>query len=189
MKENIIRELGESADLKKTIAQDSSAKIADAVQMLIDAYKSGGKVLLIGNGGSAADAQHIAAEFMGRFQSERKGLPAIALSTNPSTLTAVANDYGYETVFARQIEALAKEGDVLIAISTSGSSINILKGVEATAPKKIRTIGLTGVNGELKNKVDLAIVVPSGNTARIQEAHITIGHILCALVEREMCSE
>ena len=185
MREVVIRELQESANLKRVMAQDLSDVIADAAQIILNTYKAGKKVLLIGNGGSAADAQHIAAELAGRFRLERTGLPAIALTTNTSVLTALANDYGYDTVFSRQLEALANDKDVLIAITTSGTSPNILKAVETAHSKGVIVIGLTGeAGGKLKDRADLTIMVPSDDTARIQEAHITIGHIICHLVEK-----
>lgn len=190
MKEVVIRELEESSKIKSVMAGSLSDKIAEAAQKILDAYKAAGKVLLIGNGGSAADAQHIAAELVGRFRLERPGLPAIALTTNSSVLTAMANDYGYDTVFSRQLEALASDQDVLIAITTSGNSANILKAVETARDKGIFVIGLTGEDGgKLKDVADLVIMVPSNNTARIQEAHITIGHIICHLVEKELFGE
>ena len=190
MREVVIRELEESANIKRVMAQNLSDIIAGAAQMILNAYKAGGKVLLIGNGGSAADAQHIAAELIGRFKLERKGLPAIALTTNTSTLTALANDYTYDTVFSRQLEALANEKDVLIAITTSGSSPNILKAAEMAHSKGVIVIGLTGENGgKLKDMADLTIVVPSDNIARVQEAHITVGHIICHLVENGLFNE
>ena len=190
MRESVIRELEESANIKRMMVQNLSDIIADAAQIVLNAYKAGGKVLLIGNGGSAADAQHIAAELIGRFKLERIGLPAIALTTNTSTLTALANDYGYDAVFSRQLEALANDKDVLIAITTSGSSPNILKAIETAHSKGIVVIGLTGGNGgKLKDMADLTIMVPSDNTARIQEAHITIGHIICHLVEEGLFNE
>ncbi len=190
MREVVIRELEESANIKRVMAQNLSDIIAGAAQMILNAYKAGGKVLLIGNGGSAADAQHIAAELIGRFKLERKGLPAIALTTNTSTLTALANDYTYDTVFSRQLEALANEKDVLIAITTSGSSPNILKAAEMAHSKGVIVIGLTGENGgKLKDMADLTIMVPSNNIARIQEAHITIGHIICHVVETGLSNE
>jgi D-sedoheptulose 7-phosphate isomerase len=190
MREVVIRELEESANIKVMMAQNLSDIIANAVQIILNAYKAGGKVLLIGNGGSAADAQHIAAELVGRFKLERIGLPAIALSTNTSILTALANDYGYDTVFSRQVEAIANDNDVLIAITTSGTSPNILKAVEMAHSKGVIVIGMTGARGgKLKDMADLTIVVPSDNTARIQEAHITIGHIICHLVENELFNE
>ncbi|MBA7613118.1 Phosphoheptose isomerase [subsurface metagenome] len=190
MREVVIRELEESANIKRVMAQNLSDIIASAAQMILNAYKAGGKVLLIGNGGSAADAQHIAAELIGRFKLERKGLPAIALTTNTSTLTALANDYTYDTVFSRQLEALANEKDVLIAITTSGSSPNILKAAEMAHSKGVIVIGLTGENGgKLKDMADLTIIVPSDNIARVQEAHITVGHIICHLVEKGLFNE
>lgn len=190
MREVVIRELEESANIKRMMAQNLSDIIVDAAQIILSAYKAGKKVLLIGNGGSAADAQHIAAELVGRFKLERAALPAIALTTNASTLTALANDYGYEAVFSRQLEALANDKDVLIAITTGGTSPNILKAVETAQSKGVYVIGLTGGSGgKLKDMADLTIVVPSDNTARIQEAHITIGHIICHLVEKGLFNE
>ena len=190
MREEVIRELEESASVKRAIAESLADVIVDAAQMILKAYRDGGKVFLIGNGGSAADAQHIAAELAGRFKLERKGLPAIALTTNTSTLTALANDYSYDAVFSRQLEALADDKDVLIAITTSGTSPNILKAVEMAHSKGVMVIGLTGETaGKLKGMADLTIMVPSGDTARIQEAHITIGHIICHLVEKGLFNE
>lgn len=190
MREIVIKELEESANIKKKMARSLSDEIVTAMQMVIDAYKAGGKVFLIGNGGSAADAQHIAAELIGHFKLERKGLSAIALTTDTSILTALANDYGYDTVFSRQLEALGNDKDVLIAITTSGTSPNILKAVEMARSKNIKVIGLTGGDGgKLKDAADITIVVPSDNTPRIQEAHITIGHIICDLVEKELFNE
>ncbi len=190
MREVVIRELEESANVKLKMAQCLSNVIGETAEKIANAYKAGGKVLLIGNGGSAADAQHIAAELVGRFKLERKGLPAIALTTDTSILTALANDYGYEAVFSRQLEAIANDKDVLIAITTSGTSPNILKAVETAHSKGVFVIGLTGeAGGKLKNIADLTIMVPSDNTARIQEAHITIGHIICSLVEKGIFAE
>ena len=187
MREIVIRELEESANIKTMMAQSLAGTIVSAAQMILKAYQTGGKVLLIGNGGSAADAQHIAAELVGRFKLERRSLPAIALTTNTAILTAVANDYGYDTVFSRQLEALASNKDVLIAISTSGASVNILKAVETAHKKGVAVIGLTGGDGgKLKDVADLTIIVPSDNATRMQEAHITIGHIICHLVEKEL---
>lgn len=187
MTEVVLRELEASANIKRLMAQSLSDIIAAAAQKVINAYKVDGKVLLIGNGGSAADAQHIAAELVGRFKLERAGLPAIALTANTSILTALANDYAYDAVFSRQLEALANDKDVLIAITTSGSSPNILKAVETAHAKGVVVIALTGDNGDkLKDMADLTIAVPSDNTARVQEAHITIGHIICHLVEKEL---
>jgi len=190
MREVVIRELEDSAKIRTMMAQTLSDIIAEAAQIILDAYNAGGKVFLIGNGGSAADAQHIAAELAGRFKLERTGLPAIALTTNTSILTALANDYGYDRVFSHQLEALAKDKDVLIAITTSGTSPNILKAVEMAHSKGVTVIGLTGAKGgKLKDSADLTIMVPSDDTPRIQEAHITIGHIICYLVEKGLFGE
>jgi len=186
-KEEIIRELAESARVKKAVADQLAGPILKAAQMIIDAYKAGKKVLLIGNGGSAADAQHLAAELVGRFMMERKALPAIALTTDTSALTAVSNDYGYEKVFRRQIEALGEAGDILLAITTSGMSPNILAAIETAQALKMRVIVMTGEKGiPLKEKAGLILAVPSAKSPRIQEAHITIGHIICYLVEKEL---
>jgi D-sedoheptulose 7-phosphate isomerase len=159
--------------------------LADACNRIIAAFKNGNKVLLFGNGGSAADAQHIAAELVGRFKLQRRGLPAIALTTDTSIITALGNDYTFEYVFCRQVEALAQKDDVVIGISTSGNSPNVLKGIQSAAAAGCKTIGLLGGNGgTLKSEVDIAIVVPSNETPRIQECHILLGHIMCDVVER-----
>jgi D-sedoheptulose 7-phosphate isomerase len=179
--------LEESARVKLALSREKIAEIERMVSLIVTAVKAGGKVVLFGNGGSAADAQHLAGELVGRFKLERRALPAIALTTNTSTLTAMANDCGYETVFSRQVEALVNEKDVVIAISTSGNSPNIIEAVKAAKKKGARTIGLTGGSGgKLAEVADLVITVPSNDTPRIQEAHITIGHIVCELVEKEL---
>lgn len=159
--------------------------LAEACNSIIEAFNNGNKVLLFGNGGSAADAQHIAAELVGRFKLQRRGLPAIALTTDTSIITALGNDYTFEYVFCRQVEALAQKGDIVIGISTSGNSPNVLKGIQSAAAAGCTTIGLLGGNGgTLKSEVDIAIVVPSNETPRIQECHILLGHIMCDVVER-----
>jgi D-sedoheptulose 7-phosphate isomerase len=159
-------------------------EIEQAGRLICDALRAGNKILLCGNGGSAADAQHIAAELVGRYERQRRAFPAVALTTDTSALTALSNDYGYEEVFARQVQALATAGDVLIAISTSGKSPNVIKAVERARAIDCKTIGLTGCSGEpLASNCDLAIVVPSERTSRIQEAHITIGHLWCEMVD------
>ncbi len=185
--QEIADRLEEHARVQQEIARNQIREIEKMADFIISAYRNGGKLILFGNGGSAADAQHIAGELVGRFKLERKALPAIALNTNTSILTALANDCGYETVFARQVAALADKKDVVIGISTSGNSPNVIEAIKAARTIGARTIGLTGGNGGWLAKIaDLAIVVPSDNTPRIQEAHITIGHIVCELVEKEL---
>ena len=159
-------------------------QISEVASLIKKILHSGGKVLIFGNGGSASDSQHIAAEIVGRFVKERKGLPAIALTTDTSIITAVANDYGYEHIFSRQIEALCLKNDVVIGLSTSGNSKNVVKGLEKANALGAITIGLTGGDGGLIKKISThAIVIDSNETARIQEAHIFIGHILCELID------
>lgn len=158
--------------------------IEAASRVAIDTLKKGNKILLCGNGGSAADAQHIAAELTGRYKSERKGLPAIALTTDTSALTAIANDYGFDRVFDRQIEALASKNDLLIGISTSGNSPNIISALETAKDMGCRTVGLSGkAGGKMNNACDLNVVIPSNDTARIQEMHILIGHAIAQAVD------
>lgn len=162
-------------------------EIASAGELCGSALAQGQRIYLCGNGGSAADAQHIAAELIGRFVHDRRALPAIALTTDTSALTAIGNDYGYDEVFSRQVEGLCREGDVLIAISTSGNSGNILKAVDAAHRAGASVIGLSGKSGgALDTKCDVSLVVPSDVTARIQEMHIVIGHLICALVEEHL---
>ena len=187
MKSIITESLKESAALKIRLAEELSDKIEAAAQLIIDAYKKGKKVLLFGNGGSAADAQHIAAEWVGRYKKERPPLPAIAPTTDTSALTCISNDYSYESVFKRQVEALAVSGDVLIGITTSGKSPNVLKALETGRKKGCRSIGLGGNPGSpIASYVEVPIIVPSHVTARIQECHITIGHIICELVDEKL---
>jgi D-sedoheptulose 7-phosphate isomerase len=184
---DITRSLLESAALKDRVARELSATIARAGDLFVESLRAGGKLLFFGNGGSAADAQHLAAEFVGRYAAERAPLPAIALTTDSSALTAIGNDYGFDQVFVRQIRALGRRGDVAIAISTSGRSRNVIVGVEAAREAGLTTIALTGGDGgNLAPIVDVAIVVPSTATARIQECHIAIGHVLCEYVEGEL---
>src|SRR5713101_2511820 len=161
--------------------------VSEAVDIIGSSLAAGGQLLIAGNGGSAADAQHIAAELTGRFQRERKPLPAIALHANSSALTAIGNDYGYEHVFARELSAHARAGDVFLAISTSGNSRNILRAIEAARNSKAVVIGLTGESGgQMRAACDLCLCVPSKSTARIQEMHITIGHAICELLEERL---
>lgn len=179
----------ESIDIKEQILKDENLLnlIKKAALEIIKAYKNGNKTLLAGNGGSAADAQHIAGELVSRFYFDRPGLASIALTTDTSILTAIGNDYGYEKVFSRQLEAQGLKGDIFIGISTSGNSANILKALEICKEKGIISIGLTGQSGGKMNELcDYCIKVPSSCTPRIQESHILIGHILCAIVEEEL---
>jgi len=183
----IVQMLEESARIKREIAEKFTDKIARMAEMMISAYRKGGKVVLFGNGGSAADAQHIAGELVGKFMMERQALPAIALNTNTSILTAIGNDSGYDVTFSRQVEALVNEGDVVMALSTSGDSSNVIEAVKAAKARGAVTIGLAGGSGgRLAAAVDIIMIVPSDVTPRIQEAHITIGHIVCAIVEKEL---
>jgi D-sedoheptulose 7-phosphate isomerase len=178
-----------SIDAKQCLLEDDlqQTNIARAAQLCIDGLKNGGKVLLCGNGGSAADAQHIAAELSGRFRYNRPALYAEALHVNTSFLTAVANDFGYEQVYSRMIEAAGREGDVLIALSTSGRSPNILQAIATATSKGMKVVGLTGQDGsQMKQLCQVLIETPSTDTARIQEMHILIGHILCQIIESEI---
>ena len=175
-----------SLSTKKEFLEDNAniGQVAKAADAIIECYRQGGKVIVFGNGGSAADSQHMAAELLVRFEKERKSFPCIALTTNASTLTATANDYDFGRTFSRQIEALANSSDIVIAISTSGNSSNVIEAVKAAHDKKAMVIGLTGNNGgELKKESDIPIVVNADNTARIQEVHITIIHAICKVVE------
>jgi D-sedoheptulose 7-phosphate isomerase len=188
-KKFIADSLNESSETKLKMLKECSQDILSAVKIISDAYRNGKKVLLCGNGGSAADCQHIATELMIRLSHHinRPALPAIALTTDTSNLTAGGNDIGFENVFARNIEGLGNDGDVLIAISTSGNSLNIIKAVEKAGQKGMRVIGfLGGTGGKLKSSVHLPIIIPSPNTQRIQEGHITVAHIICELVEDEL---
>jgi D-sedoheptulose 7-phosphate isomerase len=171
---------------KVSASQDVLAQVAMVAELILQVYINGGKVLIAGNGGSAADAQHIAAEFVSRFFYDRPGLPAIALTTDTSMLTAIGNDYGFESLFSRQIEAQGQSGDLFIGISTSGNSKNILKAVAAAHRKGITTVALCGASGKLLSEADYKICVPSNCTPFIQESHIVIGHAICAYVERMM---
>ena len=187
--DDIIRELRESATLKVHVAETQGAIIQAMIECIWESMQQGGKLLICGNGGSAADAQHLATECMVRLESERAPLPAIALTTDTSLLTAAGNDYGFETIFARQVAGLGRPGDVLLAISTSGHSPNVVRAVEEAHRRGLHTLGLLGKDGgRLKDIVHIALVVPSSNTQRIQEVHITIGHILCGTLERRILS-
>jgi D-sedoheptulose 7-phosphate isomerase len=181
-----------SIAVKQKILQDVElvATVAKVSRLIVNALLEGHKVLLCGNGGSAADAQHIAAEFVGRFAFDRPALPALALSVNTSCVTAIGNDYGFDLVFSRQIEALGREGDVVIGISTSGNSANVVHAMSTSKRLGLRTIALTGcTGGTLKNEVELCLCAPSNETPRIQECHILMGHIICELVEHTIFRE
>ncbi len=175
-----------SVDTHQSVLQDEELlhTIEKAVELIVAAFKKGKRVYFCGNGGSAADAQHLAAEFSGRFYTDRKALPAEALHCNTSYLTAVANDYGYDVVYARMIEGIGQPDDVLVGLSTSGNSANIIRAFEAARDKAMKTIAFTGLTGgQLKTSCDLLINIPSVDTPRIQESHIMVGHIICQLVE------
>jgi D-sedoheptulose 7-phosphate isomerase len=191
--EHRVRELIEASITTKQGMLRSSevlVTVAKVGEILVSALKQGNKALLFGNGGSAADAQHIAAELVGRFALDRPALPALALSVNTSCVTSIGNDYGFDQVFSRQIEALARPGDVAIGISTSGNSANVLRAMSAARKIGLHTVALTGhTGGNLRNTVDHCICVPSNEKPRIQECHILIGHIISELVEREMFRE
>lgn len=188
-KQIIQRTILETSETLAELAKNTSEieKIADA---LLNAYKNGKKMVLFGNGGSASDAQHLAAELVGSYANRnRRALPALALTTDTSALTAIGNDYSYEDIFSRQVEAMVNEGDVVIGLSTSGNSKNVLKAIRAAKQKKAITVGFTGeAGGALKSECDLCFCAPSKITAHIQECHITVGHILCGLVESAMAA-
>jgi D-sedoheptulose 7-phosphate isomerase len=183
----ITSQLAAHRDVITRVEQELSPLIAEMVTLLVDTFNRGGKLLVMGNGGSAADAQHFVAEIVGRFKMERRGLPAIALSTDTSILTAIGNDYGFDKVFRRQVEALAVPGDLVVGISTSGNSPNVLQALELAREKGCRTVGLLGKDGGgIRSLCDLALIVPTNDTPRVQEGHITIIHIVCDLLEKNM---
>ena len=186
--ENLKAQIKASAAVKEALLADEAAmeKIASVAQLLIDTYKAGGKTLWAGNGGSAADAQHMATELVSKFRLERRGLPSIALTVNASTLTAIGNDYGYDRVFARQIEACGKAGDVFIGISTSGNSVNLVKALEACRANGLVTVALVGEKACAMDAYDYVVHIPSADTPRIQECQTLIGHILCDAVEQSL---
>jgi len=188
----IVNSLQASVALKQALLEDQKLiqTIAEVAEAMSRALADGHKLLFFGNGGSAADAQHLAAELVGRYQQERRALPALALTANTSTLTAIGNDYSYERIFARQLEALCSPGDVAVGISTSGKSPNVLSAMRAAKEIPVTTVGMTGMRGgELAALSDYCICVPSEQTPRIQEAHILIGHILCEVIEQKFVSE
>lgn len=185
--EAVRAQLAEAARLKLWLAENLADRLAAAARLVADALGRGNKVMFCGNGGSAADSQHLAAELVGRYRRNRPGWPALALTVDTSALTAIGNDFGFEEVFSRQVAALGRPGDVLIAISTSGRSPNVLRAVETARTLGLKTVGFAGRDGgPLAALVDVALVVPSDDTARVQECHITLGHILCDLVEEAL---
>ena len=184
MKEKIINVFKESVAVKEKFLDENLETIVEVSVLLADTFSKGNKLLLFGNGGSACDASHIAAEFVNRFKMERPAFPAIALNTDVAVLTSIANDYDYNNIFERQLKALAQAGDAVIAISTSGTSPNVIKAVEAAKTKKLKTIAFTGAKGDkLASLADYVFAVPSANTPRVQETHITLAHALCQMVE------
>lgn len=188
MNEQISKIIQASIDVKQQVLADSAIQdtVAKCVDVIVTAFKNDKKVLFCGNGGSAADAQHLAAEFSGRFYTDREALPAEALHVNTSYMTAVANDYSYDVVYSRMVQGIGRKGDVLVGLSTSGNSGNILKAFEVARTKGMTTIGFTGATGgKMKELSDLLINVPSTDTPRIQESHILLGHIICQLVEEK----
>lgn len=189
MRKFIEKQLLESAEIKKALAERYPDVILEVLKLCVKSLEGGGKIMFCGNGGSAADSQHLAAEMVVRLSGDkdRRALPAVALTTDTSILTACGNDFGFEQIFARQVEALGRPGDVLVAVSTSGNSVNIINAVEIAKNRKLAVIGFTGGDGgKLAGMADIAIVIPSGDVQRIQEAHITVGHILIGLIEKEM---
>ncbi len=187
MKEQIILRLRESADIKLRFAKESVAEVEEAASTILKSLKSGGKILIFGNGGSAADSQHIAAEFVNRYSRERKALSALALTTDTSILTSIPNDGSFDDVFSRQIEALGSKGDVAWGITTSGKSENVLKALKTAKAMGLKTIAFTGQDkNKVEKTVDCCVSVPSRSTPRVQELHITLAHIVCELVEESL---
>ena len=188
----VLDRIQRSIEVKQALLLDATFRelVAQAAMQIVKSLRAGGKVLFFGNGGSAADAQHLAAEFTGRYLKERRALPALALHGNSSAVTAIGNDYGFDLVFARQMEALGKEGDVAVGISTSGNSRNVLRALEVAKARGIYTVALTGASGGLMKKLaDCTLCIPSQETPRIQECHILTGHIICEIAEEMLFEE
>jgi len=184
LKKRIAQAIESSLSVKKQFFDENTDLIVQASKAIADAFKKGNKVLLFGNGGSSTDASHIAAEFVNRFKKERPPLPAIALNTDMAVITSIANDYDFAEIFSKQLKSIGNEGDIVIALSTSGTSPNILKAMEAAKRKKMTALALTGLKGKkFASRAKFAFIVPSDDTARIQETHITLGHIICEIVE------
>lgn len=187
MKQTITNEFQSHLETINNVINHMEDQLADASELAVETLKNGNKILLCGNGGSAADAQHIAAELTGRYKTERRGLPGIALTTDTSALTAIGNDYGYDRVFDRQVESLANKGDLIIGISTSGNSGNVISALKVGKELGCKTLGFTGKNGGAMNEIcDINLVVPSNNTPRIQEMHILFGHTICQIIDNEL---
>ncbi len=192
MKNYIKEQIKQSYETKQALYKNEALldTITDVARACVDVYKKGKKTLLAGNGGSAADAQHIAAELVGRYGFDRPSIPSLALTTDTSNLTAIGNDYGYDQVFSRQLEGMGVEGDLFIGISTSGNSQNVINAFESARKKGITTVALVGRDGgKMAQMADFAIIVPSSSTPRIQESHILIGHIICDIIEKELFGE
>jgi len=189
MRDKIQDKLLESIQVKEELMRTCIGEIVQIADCIIDCLKKGRKVIFFGNGGSAADSQHLSAEFVGRFKKDRKAMAAVSLTTDTSILTSLANDYGYDVIFAKQIEALGNKGDVAVGISTSGRAKNVVAALKKAKEMELKTIALTGGDGGMVARVaDLSLIVPSKITARIQESHITIGHIICELAEEALCA-
>jgi D-sedoheptulose 7-phosphate isomerase len=187
MENIIIKRFKESGELKTRFLKENMPKLLEAIKIVSNAFEMGNRLFLFGNGGSAADAQHIAAEFVNRYVMERPPLPAIALTTDTSILTSISNDFSFQDVFAKQLKALGREDDVAFGISTSGNSPNMIKALEVAKDMKMKTIALTGNDGGAMAKIaDISLIVPSSSTPRIQEVHILVGHILCEMVEHSL---
>ncbi|HEY2986094.1 MAG TPA: D-sedoheptulose 7-phosphate isomerase [Candidatus Binatia bacterium] len=190
MKEAIVKAFEDSARTKKAFLRDNLDTLLSVIDLIAEAFLRGNKLLLFGNGGSAADAQHIAAEFVNRFRIDRPPLPALALTTDTSAITSIANDFDYKEIFVKQVKALGKEGDVALAISTSGNAENVLAAIDACKKLRIATVGLTGGDaGRMARKVDYLLSASEGkNTARIQETHILVGHVICEMIDLRLFS-
>jgi D-sedoheptulose 7-phosphate isomerase len=187
MEETILKCFKESSEVKDRFLKENLSKLIGVIKLVAQAFEEGNKLFFFGNGGSAADAQHLAAEFVNRYLMERPPLPAIALTTDTSILTSVSNDVTFNEIFAKQLKALGKKGDVAVGLSTSGNSPNVVRAIETAKEMGMKTVAFTGMDGgKLTKKVDIALLVPSSSTPRIQEAHILIGHILCEMVENHL---
>ncbi|SPP99855.1 Phosphoheptose isomerase [Candidatus Sulfobium mesophilum] len=190
MKEKILKEFKESISVKEKFIRDHVDTVIEVSKVIATAFSEGNKLILFGNGGSSTDASHLAAEFVNRFKRERPGLPAIALNADMAVITSIANDYDFSEVFSRQLKSLALEGDIVIGITTSGHSPNVVKAIEVAKKKKLKSVIFTGAKGEkIASKSTYSFVVPSDNTPRIQETHITLGHVLCLMVEEILFEE